>query len=203
MKTVADKENQEAAKILEEYEISEELVDENGQIRILVSFDEVTTDQLKILSVISLPQSKTMTVVDKCKLAGVSRGTWYLAFKSSSFCDAVRDVSKRNIAMNYVPDSVHKLGLMAQDGDKEAAKILFQTAEITGDRRLGGHGPKGSSDGQRVTVIVNQDGAEIGTEDELIEKVIQRLEKRGYRVIRPDGNERISGICNAGQAVEQ
>jgi hypothetical protein len=197
MKMVDDKMNREAEKILESYEIPPEVMDKNGHIRILVDVGGMTRNRLKMLSLISLPQSKNMKVVEKCKVCGISTQGWYLAFKDSAFCDAVKTVSRRNIAMGYVPNALHGLALQADSGDTSASRLILQTAELLGDKRLGGNGPKGSSDtpSQTVNVVVNQDGTETKTEDDLIGEAIRELELRGYRVTKRNNNRLENTEC--------
>jgi len=86
---------------------------------------EVTEAGQKLLEVMIEPAARTMTVIQICELAGISKGSYYLLFKDQRFLDAYYQACKTACITAAMP-TIQTVAGQAMTGNIEAAKIILQ-----------------------------------------------------------------------------
>lgn len=90
---------------------------------------EATVAEKKLLEVLLDPENRLLNVTELCNLAGISRKTYYEAFKNPNFVELVR-VSSIDLIKKSMVELI-KIGLeYARKGSAQHWKVLLEMAEI-------------------------------------------------------------------------
>ena len=85
---------------------------------------EVTEAGQRLLEVIIEPAARTMTVIQICELAGISKGSYYLLFKDQRFLDAYYQACKTACITAAMP-TMQSVAGKAIAGDMAAAQLIL------------------------------------------------------------------------------
>ncbi|MGE5415877.1 MAG: hypothetical protein ACM3UZ_03800 [Acidobacteriota bacterium] len=86
---------------------------------------ELTPAQYKLLQVVVTPEVRTMSVVDQCQLADISRDTYYRSFKDERFINAYLE-GCRVLLLTYAAPVLASVGESGARGDTAAAKMVLE-----------------------------------------------------------------------------
>jgi AcrR family transcriptional regulator len=94
-------------------------------IDVITTQYEVTDAGCKLLDVMIDPVARTMSVIDICAVAGISKGSYYLLFKDKRFLDAYYQACKTACITAAMP-TMQSVAGRAIAGDMQAAQLILQ-----------------------------------------------------------------------------
>ena len=132
----------------------------------IVPAGKLTNGQIALLDTLRDPAVILLDVTKICKLAGISKGTYYSAFKSETFLAALRTLKHEVFNAEELP-VIHQLAKRAKGDDSQSHHYMKMFLQATGNLESEASKPA------QIVVVFAVDRPEVQKPMREINKVIE------------------------------